>query len=194
MGLYHPTAKGIVDGRIKGLQSALHVTMHIVTNGIKKIEIPKPYKEPGIEYYIGFGSGYEQGQKMRLFLENDTSSKMSLNEKIACFTFLLKKQEICHHNLSQLFLDNSKHWADFNIPLTNKNHIINLLHEDKIQRAIDTLLLFFKNNYQLKSLMNFYPISQKLKQIRLEARINKTKNIKENMEILKIDIINWIDS
>ncbi len=191
--MLHPTIKGIYDGRIKGLNSSVHITQYILNNRIKESKIPEPYTSPGIEYYIGFGTGYELGQKIRAVLENDISSKMLLNDKIKYFTFLLEKQEICRENLTQSFLDNIKHWDEFNIPSTITNDIKVLLKEKKIQRSIDTLFSYFKNNFNLKSLVEFYKIYDRLKKIREEKKKNKEYIISKELEKVKSEIQNWIN-
>ncbi|PKV53079.1 hypothetical protein ATE84_5214 [Aquimarina sp. MAR_2010_214] len=190
--MLHPTAKGIFDGRIKGLNNSVHITMY-VDNGIKGLKIPDYYTSPGIEYYIGFGTGYEQGQKLRVLLEKDSSSQMSLDEKTECLSFLLIKQETCRLILStESFLDNIKCWEEFNIPKTTIDEIQNLLKENKTQRAVDKILIYLKEKFYLKSLMEFYTIYDELKRIRQKKKKNKEYIIIEELEKIKIEIQNWI--
>lgn len=80
-GMFHPTSKGIVDGRIKGLNNSVDITRFMIDNGLNELKMPEYYTLPGTEYYIGFGTGYELGQKLRDLLENDTTCKMPLDEK-----------------------------------------------------------------------------------------------------------------
>ncbi|MDH7447600.1 hypothetical protein [Aquimarina sp. 2201CG14-23] len=194
-GMLHPTAKGILDGRIKGLNNAVHITTYIIDNGKEELEIPNYYTLPGIEYYIGFGTGYEQGQALRMVLEKDSSSQITLDEKIECLSFLLKKQETCGLIVStESFLDNIKYWGAFKFSKTNIDELQNLLKENKVQRAVDKMLIYLKENFYLKSLIEFYQIWDRLKNIRQEKKKNKEYIITEELEKIKIEVQNWIGS
>lgn len=192
-GMLHPTAKGILDGRIKGLNSSVHITLYIIDNEMKGFKIPDYYTLPGTEYYIGFGAGYEQGQKLRGILEKDTSNQMSLDEKVKCLSFLLKKQETCRLILTtESFLDNIKYWEEFNIPKITIDEIQDLLKENKVQRAVNKIFIYLVGKFYLKSLMEFYTIYEKLKEVRQEKKKNKKYNIIEELEKIKTEIRYWI--
>ncbi|NMH89016.1 hypothetical protein [Flavivirga algicola] len=190
--MLHPTTKGILDGRIIGLNSSVHITSYILKNGIKDPKTPNCYTSNQIKYYVGFGTGYELGQKIKVLLENDTSSKIPLNEKIECFSFLLEKQEICREDLTQSFLDNIEHWEASNIPLSVIENIKTLLKENKIQRSVDTLFLHFKENFNLRPLMEFYRVYDRLKKIRQEKKNNKAYVVADELEKVKVEVQNWI--
>ncbi|AXT49450.1 hypothetical protein D1818_00930 [Aquimarina sp. BL5] len=192
-GMFHPTSKGIVDGRIKGLNNSVDITRFMIDNGLNELKMPEYYTLPGTEYYIGFGTGYELGQKLRDLLENDTTCKMPLDEKIECLSFLLKKQEGCRLILStDSFLDNIKHWDEFNISKTVINDIQNLLKENKIQRAINKILIYLKDRFYLKTSMEFYPIYEKLINLREEKKKDEEFVITEELEKIKMEIQRWI--
>ncbi len=191
--MLHPTSKGIIDGRIIGLNNSIHITSYILNNGRENLKVPDYYSSPGVEYYIGFGTGYELGQKIRKLLEQDTSSKMLLNEKIKCLTFLLEKQEICREDVTQSFLDNIKYWDEFDISLNIINEIKILLEENKIQRSVDKLFSYFKDNFRLKPLMQFYEVRNQLKKIREQKKKNKEYLISERLEKIKAEMYYWID-
>jgi hypothetical protein len=193
-GILHPTAKGIVIGRITGLKNSVSIVEYILSIGVKSIEIPEYYTSPGTEYYIGFGTGYELGQKLRIILENDNSNQMSLDKKIEYFSFLLEKQEICRENLIQPYLNNIKFWGQSNIPCSIIEDVQILLNKNKIQRAVDTLFLYYKDNFYLKSLKEFYEIHKKLKDIRKEKKLNKKYNISEELGKIKAELQSWISS
>lgn len=193
-GMLHPTSKGILIGRLVGLNSTISITEYIITFGIKSIEIPEYYTSPGTEYYIGFGTGYEEGQKLRMLLENDTSSQISLEEKITCLSFLLKKQENCRLIITiQSFLDNTKYWNEFRIATGTIDAIQALLEENKIQRAVYKLLIYLKERFYLKALMEFYEVYSNLENARSKKKDNKDYEIEKELERIKIEVQNWIN-
>ncbi|SEL14621.1 hypothetical protein SAMN04487910_1852 [Aquimarina amphilecti] len=192
--MLHPTAKEILVGRITGLNSAISITEYMLTFGMKNIEIPEYYTSPGTEYYIGFGTGYEQGQKLRSLLKKDVSSEMSLSQKIKCLSFLLKKQETCRLVLStQSFLDNTKYWKELEISKTIIDEIQNLLKENKIQRAVYKMLIYLKERFYLEALMEFYEVYLNLENARSRKKNNKEYEIGLELEKIKIEVQNWIN-
>ncbi|WP_299189376.1 hypothetical protein [uncultured Aquimarina sp.] len=192
-GMFHPTSMGIIDGRIIGLNNSVDITRFIINNGLKEIKMPDHYTLPGTEYYIGFGTGYELGQIMRKLLEKDTTSKMPLSKKIDCLSFLLKKQEGCRLILStDSFLDNIKCWDELNISKTIVNDIQSLLKENKVQRAVNKILIYLKDRFYLKASIEFYPIYEKLLNLRQKKKKNKDFVITEELEKIKIEIQSWI--
>ncbi len=194
-GMFHPTSKGVFDGRIIGLNNSEDITLYIINNGVNQLKIPVNYTSPGIEYYIGFGTGYEEGQKLRVLLEKDTSNQMSLNKKIECLSFLLKKQETCRLLLSiESFLDNIKYWGEFSISNATIEEVEKLLNEDKIQRAINKVFIYLKKRFYLKSLIEFYIIYQALKKIREKKKKDKEYAVIKELEKIKIEIRNFISS
>ena len=192
-GMLFPTAKGILDGRIKGLNSPQHITLHLIKNGLKEFDVPSPYRKPGIEYYIGVGTGYEQGQKIRQVLENDTRCKMPLEEKIRCFSFLLEKQESCRKVNQQAFLDHIQEWNNDHLPLPIVNMVKELLAENKIQRSVDTLFHYFQKHFQLKALVEFYEVYNALIKVRRKKKEDKTYSISEELENIKAEVQKWVE-
>ncbi len=191
--MFHPTTKGILTGRIVGLNNSINITGYILKVGKGNIEIPDYYTSPGIEYYIGFGTGYELGQKLRGLLEKDTSSQLSLDKKIECFSFLLKRQEICKVNLTtQSFLDNIKYWEEFTISSAIIDEVQSLIKQNKTQRAIYKLISYFKEKFYLKALMEFYEIYASLEKLRAEKRKNKEYFTGEELEKIKTEVLTWI--
>lgn len=192
MGIYHPTAQGIIDGRIIGIKNSLSMVEYIVKNDVKSIEVPSYYAPPQTEYFIGFGTGYEQGQKIRELLRNDMHDKLSFDEKIACFSYLLDKQKLCNVNLTRSYLENTKYWHITNIPSSTVKKAHMLLDQNKLQRAIEEIFEYYKNNFQLKSLKEFDEIVQKLKDLRQNKRVHKKTNITVRLEQIKKEVREWI--
>ncbi|NMH87824.1 hypothetical protein [Flavivirga algicola] len=190
-----PKSIGINEGRIEGLKSPVHFDDYILIRDIKNIECPKGYNHRlfGNQYYIGFRIGYELGQKLRSSLKNDTNSQMPLGKKIECLSFLLEIQKsTCKENQTQPYINNIKYWNESLIPVPIAKDIQALLSENKIQRAIDKLLLYYKKNFYLKSLKEFYLFDQRLKNLRKEKKTNKKYDIAKELQKLKVELQNWV--
>ena len=193
-GMLHPTAKGIIRGEIAGLNNDIPITNYILKVGVEGIKLPNHYTLPATTFFIGFGTGYELGQKLRIILEKDTTSQMSLHEKVDCYSFLLEKQEICRGGFNKSFLLHIMHWDTSGIPIVIIKEVEELLNENKIQRALDRLVMYFKDNFYLKSLKEIYPLREELKEFRDKKRGDKKYDIIKDLEGLKPKIRAWIET
>lgn len=188
-GMLYSTTEGVMYGIIAGLENSEDISQHVIKNGTDNLEIPDSYTKPvEVEYYIGYGTGYEQGQNLRKLLKNDISNPMSLEDKVSCLSFLLREQRSCRQNLTQSFVDNIKFWGIDEVPSSVKEEIQGLLQGFKVQQAVDQLISHYKKNFQLKSLKKFYSVYKKLKEIRQQKKTNKKYLITEDLEKLKKEI------
>ncbi|UII26729.1 hypothetical protein LVD15_26110 [Fulvivirga maritima] len=188
-GMLHPTTKGKLDGQIEGLNSSGDITSYVLNKGQHKLS--QYNSQSG--YLVGFGAGFENGQKLRTTLKEDVSCKLPFSEKVKCLSFLLEQQLGFREDYTQIFIDNLSRWEETDVANNIKSKTKSLLQENKIQRSVDTLILHFKEHYQLKSLMEFYPVYDKLKRLRKEKKHNKAYSIYAELEALKNEIKLWVE-
>lgn len=183
MGIaFHPIVQGEIDGEKDGLISDLSIFEFAQGFAFEKFSS---------DYWIGFGAGYIKGQAIRTRLKmND--SPLSFDEKIACCQYLFSKIIICKIK-SEHYLENIQNWDNFKIDLCIAQTALRFLESRKIQRAVDEIFSFYKENFRLKALKEFDRLYQDLKNIRNEKRKLNNYDTSKAKAKIELDLYEWLN-
>ena len=177
-------------GYFDGFDIALDSDMDIY-NYVRKVDLGA--KAP--EYYIGFGSGFDKGKEKRNLL-SELNIGISLTDKIKYYKYLIQKERYPpQKKFSDTYLHHAQSWTKRNIPEDIKLQSKDLLAKGNLQRAIQTILIFCRENYFLVAwieLENFYI---ELDNIRIDKRNGEilSDDAIESKKDISGRLIEWMD-
>ena len=179
-GKYDSISQGKIDGHKDGLESDLSLYEFA-----RNFDFEKNISN----YWLGFGAGYVEGQTLR-FQMKKIDCELSFEEKIECCRFLFSNRR-CQVN-TQDYLDNIQKWNNYEIDFSICQATLNFLDENKIQRAIDAVFSFYKENFRLKALKVFYVLYNNLKDMRYEQRETKGYDNSKDRAKIESDLKSWL--
>ena len=158
-GYYFPKIQGEIFGLKTGLLTDLIVCEHTCS-----INYPKKKEQ----WLLGYDIGFNKGQDIRNYIkENSKEENFEMNINAALF---LQKQIPNYGNFKNEldeYLKNIDKWDKSKIELTTILNANQLLLEEKLQRSLNLISCYYKNNYRLATQMKFYLLENQLSKIRV---------------------------
>jgi hypothetical protein len=182
-GIFDPIIQGQIDGRKNGLQTDLSISLFVQKSGFDLAAFSN-------DYWIGFGSGYTEGQHLRNNFKK-ISGKLLFEEYISCCQYLFLKTQACRIS-PQHYLDNTDNWYKLEIEYTVCKKTFKFIEENKTQRALNEIFEFYKTNFRLKALKDFDILVQDLKNLRSIKKKDKQFNISEEKTKIICNLKEWL--
>ncbi|XZF15553.1 hypothetical protein ACTHGU_05410 [Chitinophagaceae bacterium MMS25-I14] len=153
---------GKIDGINEGVASDKNMGVYA-----ERLTIPE---DKSAKYWIGFGAGYEKGQKIRKILAEDKNSLLSLDEKVSYYLILRKYEHRCKTNLSDSFLEKTGNRDITTLPAIGCINSMSWLQKKRLQRAVDEVLHFYKDNFHIKGYLAVEVFADMLRKLREAKR------------------------
>ncbi|NHN24326.1 hypothetical protein FIA58_001450 [Flavobacterium jejuense] len=183
MGEYIPLIKGEMEGFKIGLTSDLILWEHT-----KSLDYSKYHGE----WLVGYGFGFQIGKNIRIQVKNNSGPK-NFETNIKSILFLQNRiyNYGKFHDKLQIYLQNISNWNQILLQKETIENTKKLLSEKKLQRSLNNVYNYYKENYALVAQMHFYVLLKKLsdarhskqqKKITSEAYLNKKFEIQNKLE------------
>lgn len=157
-GYYVPLIQGEMEGFKIGLTSDLILWEHTRRLDYSKYEG---------EWLVGYGFGFQIGKNIRQQVK-DNSEPNIIETNIKAILFL--QDRIYNygkfHDKLKVYLQHFSNWNEFQLPKQVIKNSEYLLTQEKLQRSIDNVYHYYRENYALVAQMHFYGLLKKLTDIR----------------------------
>lgn len=180
MGEYAPLIQGEIEGFKKGLSSNLILWEHIRSFD---------YSKHTGEWLVGYGVGFEKSQNIRQQIKN-ISKEETFENNIKATLFLQNRiyNYGDFHKELKIYLQNISKWNEIRIQKEAIENTKKLLSQEKLQRSLNHIYNYYKENYALVTQMHFYVLLKKLSDLR-HSKQNK-KITSDSYLALKLEIQN----
>ena len=185
----------IVYGEIAGLKIGLisnENDLYAITKSIEN-------ESHQVEYFVGFGFGFNRAQRIRKRLSSP--GDLTFEEKTKTVKIFLEKNSYYpkyseFHSRIDNYIKNQNHWNSKSLTPDICVVIHDLLEKNLLQRAIDGIYNYYDGKGTLKVLLEFENFKDRLKSIRNNRR-NKVESesyLNQKMDAIKKDLVTWIQT
>ena len=186
MGSYAPIVKGEIEGLKIGLDTDLILWEHTRTLEYDKLEG---------EWLVGFGVGFNKGQTIRKKLAENANDK-TLKKRVSSILFLLV--EIPYSEFETVLLNNLENlesWGTERLTKEIVSEVESLIEQDKLQRALTQIKIFYENQKKLIALMNYSKLPSELSKLRESKQHNEINNVVYLLkkQKIKFELKRWIE-
>ena len=185
-GYYTPLIQGEMEGFKIGLTSDLILWEHTRSLDYSKYEG---------EWLVGYGFGFQLGKNIRLQVIANSEPK-NLDTNIKAILFLQNRiyNYGKFHDKLQVYLQHLSNWNEIQIPKQVIENSEKFLSEKKLQRSLDNIYNYYKENYALVTQMHFYTVLKKLSDVRhskQKKKITSETYLKMKLEI-EAELKSWL--
>ena len=185
-GMYFPNIAGEIEGIKNG----------IATDSIDWKSIhAKGYAKYNKQWLVGYGVGFEKGQNIRTQIKG-LSQPETFDTNIKAILFLQNRiyNYGKFHDKLQVYLQHLSNWNEIQIPKQVIENSEKFLSEKKLQRSLDNIYNYYKENYALVTQMHFYTVLKKLSDVRhskQKKKITSETYLKMKLEI-EAELKSWL--
>lgn len=186
-GKYIPLIEGEIYGFEIGIDTELILWEHTRKLDYEKLEG---------EYLVGIGVGFTKAQQVRVCLK-EHHKNLTFEEKLTLYKFLVEKYLKDYQtfiNISKDFLANIDHWKVTKTPIEVCEEVEYFLHQENLQRALDSIDKYNYEKYRLKLITEYEEIKFLLPNLRSRKQRQEIDTItyqKEKAEI-KQKLQEWL--
>ena len=186
MALYAPIIKGEIEGFKAALTQLLSPWEHS-----RKLEL----EEHEGEWLVGFGMGLQKGIVLKAKLTEGIATEVA-EMRIACILFMLDR--LSYDKFEQAlshYIDHLDSWDDLQLTEELAREVEELIHKNRLQRALEAIAVFYDKKFALNALRLFSKLPNALSGLRFQKSQNQVSPdeytaIKEKIQA---DLAAWVD-